>query len=91
MPRKMATEENGLSIAEKHNVQSFLISFQSGNCTKEQTISRILEVLSAHQKMNVTIWEDIKDTVEFAGFNWAEASQFVRYIKEAYRKSKYKN
>lgn len=87
MPRQQRAEtEDGLTHTENNQIQDILISFQTGIYTKESAISKIVDLLRERGKMNIRVWEDLKDTVEYNGFSWLEAKQFVSFLKEKYRR-----
>lgn len=86
MPKKRTVAEEGLSGTEINEIKSILISFQSGNCSKEQTTRRVIELLKSRKTMNTVVWEDLKDTVEFTGFDWVQTRDLVFYFKIEYFK-----
>lgn len=103
MPRKQKTkkvsavvqpgvyvEETGLGKTELSTLRGYLISHQSGSCTKEQTFSRIIDLLERRQGVSIQVWENIKETAEFVGYIGLEPDYLVKHLKEMYKKRRYK-
>ena len=88
MPVKNALSDEGLTWDEIVAIQEFLNSFQSGMCTKEDTILRIVNFLNDRKSMDVKVWEDLKDTFEMTGFDWNDIKEFVHCVREDYQKKK---
>lgn len=89
MPKKREAVKEGLSHTEINDIKSILVSFQCGTYTKEQTTHKIIELLRIRGTMNTVVWEDLKDTVEFTGFDWVQTRDLVFFFKTEYcRKSR---
>jgi len=76
----------GLSKAQMTDIELALISFQHGDKTKDDTISKIANILSDRRSVSQARVFDLETVIENVGFVHTEVGLLVNLIKRQHKK-----